>query len=52
MDLAMETLDDLVAQRGGYRFEQVLPRHCRTWTHTDVEHDTWRDCMIWSQVTR
>ncbi|MFC5185553.1 GNAT family N-acetyltransferase [Actinomadura harenae] len=37
-----------LAQRIGFRFEERLPRHCRTWTHQDPEQDTWHDCLIWA----
>jgi RimJ/RimL family protein N-acetyltransferase len=36
-----------LAQRVGYQLEQRIPRHCRAWTHQDVERDTWHDCLIW-----
>ncbi|QKG19087.1 GNAT family N-acetyltransferase [Actinomadura verrucosospora] len=36
-----------LAERVGYRFEQRIPRHCRTGTHHDPERDTWHDCLIW-----
>ncbi|MEO3825719.1 GNAT family N-acetyltransferase [Actinomadura sp. B10D3] len=39
-----------LAERAGYQYEQRLPRHCRTWTATDPDHDTWHDCMIWRHV--
>lgn len=37
-----------LAERVGFRFEQRIPQHCRTWTHPDAEHDTWHDCLIWT----
>ncbi|WP_051468817.1 GNAT family N-acetyltransferase [Actinomadura oligospora] len=37
-----------LAQRVGFQFEQHIPRHCRTWTHPDADHDTWHDCLIWT----
>jgi RimJ/RimL family protein N-acetyltransferase len=40
-----------VAQRAGYRFEQHIPRHCRTWEHQDAQRDTWHDCLIWTYDT-
>ncbi|MEV5569722.1 GNAT family N-acetyltransferase [Spirillospora sp. NPDC052269] len=37
-----------LAQRIGFEFDQLIPKHCRTWTHPDAEHDTWHDCLIWT----
>lgn len=39
-----------VADRGGYRFEQRLPRHCRSWVSEDEAGDEWHDCLIWSHT--
>jgi RimJ/RimL family protein N-acetyltransferase len=36
-----------LAQRAGYRLEQRLPRHCRSWASEDPDRDTWHDCLIW-----
>jgi RimJ/RimL family protein N-acetyltransferase len=41
-----------VAQRSGYLLEQRLPRHCRSWTDEDPEHDTWHDCLVWIHIAR
>lgn len=40
-----------LAERAAYRLERRLPRHCRTWTSDDPEHDTWHDCLIWVHAT-
>ena len=39
-----------LADRAGYQYEQRLPRHCRTWTTSDPDSDTWHDCMIWAHT--
>lgn len=39
-----------LAQRAGYRFEQRLPRHCRSWATEDPELDSWHDCLIWTHA--
>ncbi len=39
-----------LAARAGYRYEQRLPRHCRTWINEDPLHDTWHDCSIWTHT--
>jgi RimJ/RimL family protein N-acetyltransferase len=39
-----------LAERAGYRFEQRIADHCRSWTVPDPEHDTWHDCLIWSHA--
>ncbi len=36
-----------VARRAGYRFEQRLANHCRSWTSDDPQRDEWHDCLIW-----
>jgi RimJ/RimL family protein N-acetyltransferase len=36
-----------LAQRAGYRFEQLIAQHCRDWACDDAEHDSWHDCLIW-----
>lgn len=36
-----------LAERAGYRFDERLPRHCRSWISEDPQHDTWHDCLIW-----
>lgn len=36
-----------LAERAGYRLEQRLPQHCRSWSSEDPRHDTWHDCLIW-----
>jgi RimJ/RimL family protein N-acetyltransferase len=41
-----------LADRAGYRYEQRLPHHCRAWTATDPDHDTWHDCTIWVHTSR
>lgn len=40
-----------VAERAGYRFEQLLARHCRDWSDEDAERDSWHDCLIWAHVS-
>jgi RimJ/RimL family protein N-acetyltransferase len=40
-----------VAERAGYRFEQLLPRHCRDWSDEDAERDSWHDCLIWTHLS-
>lgn len=37
----------LVARKAGYRFEERLPGHCRSWLSDDPAHDSWHDCLIW-----
>lgn len=39
-----------LADRAGYRLEQRLPNHCRTWSSEDPRHDTWHDCLIWTHT--
>lgn len=39
-----------VADRAGFRFEQRLPDHCRSWDHDDSSQDTCHDCLIWSHT--
>ncbi|MGI5215184.1 GNAT family N-acetyltransferase [Plantactinospora sp. CA-290183] len=36
-----------LAERAGYRFDERLPRHCRSWLADDPERDVWHDCLIW-----
>jgi RimJ/RimL family protein N-acetyltransferase len=36
-----------LAERAGYRFDERLPRHCRSWIADDPERDVWHDCLIW-----
>ncbi|WP_052488924.1 GNAT family N-acetyltransferase [Streptomyces sp. 150FB] len=36
-----------LAEAAGYRFEERMPLHCRTWVADDPEQDVWHDCMIW-----
>jgi RimJ/RimL family protein N-acetyltransferase len=36
-----------LAQRAGYRFEQLIAQHCRDWACEDAERDSWPDCLIW-----
>lgn len=36
-----------LAERAGYRFDERLPRHCRSWIADDPEQDVWHDCLIW-----
>jgi RimJ/RimL family protein N-acetyltransferase len=36
-----------LAERAGYRFDQRLPRHCRSWIADDPGRDAWHDCLIW-----
>lgn len=36
-----------VAERSGYRYEQWLPLHCRSWIVDDADADRWHDCDIW-----
>lgn len=40
-----------VAERAGFRFEQILPRHCRDWSDEDAERDSWHDCLIWTHLS-
>jgi RimJ/RimL family protein N-acetyltransferase len=39
-----------LAERAGYRFEERLPGHCRSWASDDPEQDTWHDCLIWTHT--
>jgi RimJ/RimL family protein N-acetyltransferase len=39
-----------LAERAGYRFEERIADHCRTWTASDPDHDTWHDCLIWAHA--
>lgn len=39
-----------LAERAGYRYEQRIAQHCRTWTSPEAEHDTWHDCLIWTHT--
>jgi RimJ/RimL family protein N-acetyltransferase len=41
-----------VAIRTGYRFEERLPRHCRSWVRDEPSEDEWHDCLIWSHTAR
>lgn len=36
-----------VAERSGYRFQERLPDHCRSWVHDDAARDERHDCLIW-----
>lgn len=36
-----------LAERAGYRFDERLPRHCRSWIADDAGQDVWHDCLIW-----
>lgn len=36
-----------LAERAGYRCDERLPRHCRSWVAADPEQDVWHDCLIW-----
>jgi RimJ/RimL family protein N-acetyltransferase len=36
-----------LAERAGYRLDQRLPRHCRSWITDDPGRDVWHDCLIW-----
>jgi RimJ/RimL family protein N-acetyltransferase len=40
-----------VAERAGFRFEQLLSRHCRDWSDEDAERDSWHDCLIWTHLS-
>jgi RimJ/RimL family protein N-acetyltransferase len=39
-----------VAERCGYRYEQRLANHCRSWVRDDPAEDEWHDCLIWSHA--
>ncbi|GIH15530.1 GNAT family N-acetyltransferase [Rugosimonospora africana] len=39
-----------LARRAGYRFDERLPRHCRSWIDEAPERDVWHDCLIWVAV--
>ncbi len=39
-----------LAERAGYRYEQRIANHCRTWTSPEPENDTWHDCLIWTHT--
>lgn len=36
-----------VAERAGYRFDRLMPLHCRSWATDDPDEDTRHDCLIW-----
>lgn len=36
-----------VARKAGYRLEERLAGHCRSWVTDDPERDVWHDCLIW-----
>jgi len=36
-----------VARKAGYRLEERLAGHCRSWVIDDPERDVWHDCLIW-----
>lgn len=36
-----------LAERADHRFDERLPRHCRSWAVDDPELDEWHDCLIW-----
>lgn len=40
-----------LAEGAGYRFEERLPRHCRSWLADDPAADAWHDCLIWTHET-
>ncbi|MGN9911583.1 GNAT family N-acetyltransferase [Phytohabitans sp. LJ34] len=37
-----------LAESAGYRYEERMPRHCRTWAADDPAQDVWHDCLIWT----
>jgi RimJ/RimL family protein N-acetyltransferase len=41
-----------LARRAGYRLEQRLPRHCRSWLAEDPADDHWHDCLIFAHTLR
>jgi RimJ/RimL family protein N-acetyltransferase len=40
-----------LAERAGYKFEERLPDHCRSWVMDDPELDSWHDCLIWTHMS-
>lgn len=44
------TASQRLAERAGYRYEQRIAHHCRTWTSPEPENDTWHDCLIWAHT--
>jgi RimJ/RimL family protein N-acetyltransferase len=40
-----------LAERAGYRYEERIPQHCRAWTASDPDYDTWHDCLIWTHTS-